>query len=118
MYVWMDDILIYFKTVEEHREHLKKMLNILRSNKFYAKRSTCEFFPSNVYYHVHIVTDEGILIDLRKIKVTIEWVIPRDTTKVQTFLGLASNYWRFVKGFIKIAISLIALLKGTFGSVN
>lgn len=94
------------------------MFNNLKSNKFYAKRSTCQFFPSRVQYLVHIVTYEGILIDLRKIKVTIEWVIPRDRTKVQSFLGLASNYRRFVKGFFKIAILFIALLKGTFDSVN
>lgn len=116
--VFMDDILIYSKTVEEHKEHLREVFKILRSNKLYAKRSKCKFFSTSVDYLGHIVSDQGILVDPTKVKSIAEWAIPRDKTEVRSFLGLASYYRRFVKGFSKVAAPLTALLKGKSDSIE
>jgi hypothetical protein len=66
--VFMDDILIFSKTVEEHQDHLQQVFEILRSNKLFAKISKCEFFSSCVDFLGHLISDEGILVDPRKIK--------------------------------------------------
>jgi len=65
--VFMDDILIYSKNVEEHKQHLKQIFEILRTNKLYAKLSKCTFFTSCIEFLGHLISDEGISIDLKKV---------------------------------------------------
>jgi hypothetical protein len=66
--VFMDDIFIFSKTVEEHQDHLRRVFEILRSNQLFAKLSKCEFFSTCVEFLGHLISDEGILVDPRKIK--------------------------------------------------
>ena len=68
MVVFIDDILIYSKSKEEHEEHLKIVLQKLREHQLYAKFSKCNFFKDKIQYLVHVVTKEGILVDPEKIK--------------------------------------------------
>ena len=99
--VFMDDILIYSKNVEEHKQHFKQIFEILRTNQLYAKLSKCAFFTSYVEFLGHLISDEGISVDPKKVKVVADWAIPKDKTEVRSFLGLASYYRRFVRGFLK-----------------
>ena len=116
--VFMDDILIYSKNVEEHKKHLRQVFDILRANKLFAKLSKCDFFTNSVEFLGHIISDEGIKVDPKKIKVIVDWAIPKDKTDVRSFLGLASYYRRFVRGFSKLAAPMTALLKGKVDSID
>ena len=109
--VFIDDILIYSKTREEHEEHLRITLETLRKEKLYAKFSKCEFWMEQVQFLGHIVSREGISVDPAKVEVVLNWERPRTPTEVRSFLGLAGYYKRFVKDFSKIATPLTKLTR-------
>ncbi|KAA3487552.1 DNA/RNA polymerases superfamily protein [Gossypium australe] len=109
--VFIDDILIYSRDVNEYAEHLRKVLQILRDKKFYAKFSKSEFWLKEVGFLGHIVSGDGIRVDLSKISAIVEWKPPRNVTEVRSFLGLAGYYRRFVKGFSMIATPITRLLQ-------
>ena len=97
--VFIDDILVYSNDQEDHDTHLRVVLETLRKEQIYAKLSKCEFWLREVSFLRHIVSKEGIRVDPKNIEVIIEWKPPRNVTEVRSFLGLASYYRRFVKGF-------------------
>ena len=109
--VFIDDILIYARDEQEHEQHLKIVLQTLREKKLYAKLSKCDFWLKEVSFLGHIVSAEGIRVDLAKIEVVVNWKPPRSVTEVRSFLGLAGYYRRFVKGFSIIASPLTRLLR-------
>ena len=86
------------------------MLETLRKEQLYAKLSKCEFWLGEVSFLGHIVSEEGIRVDPKKIKVIIEWKPPRNFTKVRSFQGLAGYYRRFVKGFLMTTTPMTRLL--------
>jgi hypothetical protein len=109
--VFIDDILIYSKSESDHEEHLRLVLQKLRDNQLYAKYSKCEFWIGEVPFHGHIISNEGISVDPAKVKEIVAWSIPTVVTEVQSFLGLAGYYQRFIEGFSKIAKPMISLLE-------
>ena len=109
--VFIDDILIYSQSETEHEHHLRIVLQRLREHRLYAKFSKCEFWLPQVSFLGHIVSKDGILVDPSKIEVVKNWPKPTSVTKVQSFLGLASYYKRFVEGFSKIATPLTELTR-------
>src|SRR6187455_1920428 len=84
--VFIDDILIYSKTEEEHAEHLRVVLETLREHKLYAKFSKCEFWLSEVAFLGHVVSAGGISVDPEKIKAILDWKSPTSVTEIRSFL--------------------------------
>ena len=87
------------------------MLETLRKEQMYVKMSKCEFWLKEVSFLGHIVSEEGIRVDLRKIEVSLEWKPQRSVTEVRSFLGLAGCYRRFIKGFFMTAAPMTRLLQ-------
>ena len=107
--VFIDDILIYSRSKEEHGEHLRLILELLRKEKLYAKFSKCEFWIREVKFLGHVVSQEGIHVDPSKIEAIQNWRTPKTPTEIRQFLGLAGYYRRFIANFSKLAKPLTAL---------
>ncbi|QRW04602.1 Retrotransposable element Tf2 protein [Ceratobasidium sp. AG-Ba] len=90
--VYMDDILIFSEKEEDHAEHVKEVLKILRENNLYAKLSKCEFFVKKVIFLGLVITPEGISMEEEKIKAIMEWSAPRKIKEVQAFLGFDTKF--------------------------
>jgi hypothetical protein len=109
--VFIDDILIYFNSAEEHGQHLRVVLKRLRMHKLYAKFSKCDFWLKKVAFLGHILTAEGVAVDPEKVEVVSHWQQPTNVCEVKSFLGLAGYYRRFIEGFSKIARPMTELLR-------
>jgi hypothetical protein len=109
--VFIDDILIYSRSMEEHEEHLRIVLQWLWDHQLYAKFNKCEFWIKKVPFLGHVVSPEGIAVDPSKVKEVLEWNPPTTVSEVQSFLGLAGYYRRFIPNFSKIVKSITELLK-------
>ncbi|GJU91178.1 putative reverse transcriptase domain-containing protein [Tanacetum coccineum] len=100
--VFIDDILIYSKTKEEHDAHLRLILELLKKEEFYAKFSKCDFAVGVEFLDCGL-DSEGIHVDPAKIESIKDWESPKTPTEIRQFLGLAGYYRRFIEGFSKIA---------------
>ncbi|KAA3480760.1 DNA/RNA polymerases superfamily protein [Gossypium australe] len=109
--VCIDDILIYSRDENVHAEHLRTVLQVLQGKQLYAKFSKIEFLLKEVRFLGHIVSGDGIRVDPRKILTIVEWQPPKNVSEVRSFLGLASYYRQFVKGFSMIATLMTRLLQ-------
>ncbi|GBG80130.1 hypothetical protein CBR_g30497 [Chara braunii] len=107
--VYLDDILVYSRTLEEHLEHLRRVLEMLHRAKYEANRDKCEFVRQELEYLGHFVTPQGISPLSNKIQGIQDWPELRNVTNVRSFLGLASYYQRFIKGYSKISAHLSKL---------
>ncbi|XP_028074359.1 uncharacterized protein LOC114276745 [Camellia sinensis] len=101
--VFIDDILVYSRSEEEHEKHLRIVLQVLRDNKLYAKASKCEFWLKEVKFLGHVVSKNGILVDPTKVEAVLDWRQPKTMSEINSFLGLASYYRRFIQDFSKLA---------------
>ncbi|MCI29905.1 retrotransposon protein, partial [Trifolium medium] len=99
--VFIDDILIYSRSEEEHAEHLRIVLQVLKEKKLYAKLSKCEFWMKEISFIGHVISSEGIVVDPAKVEVVLQWSTPESVAKIRSFLGLAGYYRRFIEGFSK-----------------
>jgi hypothetical protein len=109
--VFIDDILVYSKTEEEHEEHLRLVLGTLRKHQLYAKFSKCQFWLKEVGFFGHVLSGGGLSVDPSLIKSIMECQPPTNPTEVRSFLGLAGYYRKFVEGFSSIAKPMTLLLK-------
>ncbi|GJR54165.1 putative reverse transcriptase domain-containing protein [Tanacetum coccineum] len=103
MIVFIDDILIYSKNKQEHKEHLKLILELLKKEELYAKFSKCEFWIPKVQFLGHVIDSKGIHVDPAKIESIKDWASPKLPTEIRHFLGLVGYYRRFIEGFSKIS---------------
>jgi len=109
--VFIDDILIYSRTQEEHADHLRVVLKILRDHQLYGKLSKCEFWLEEVQFLGHVISAKGIAVDPAKIETVLKWERPKTVTEVRSFLGLAGYYRRFVGRFSKKVNPLTQLIR-------
>jgi hypothetical protein len=109
--VYLDDILIYSNTPEEHAKHLRLVLSALRKAQLYCKLSKCSFFQTQVDYLGHLITDKGVTVNPRKLEAILAWPAPTNVGEVRSFLGLVQYYVKFVANFAEIAFPLTQLFK-------
>ena len=109
--IFIDDILVYSQTEEEHAEHLRQVLQMLRQNELYAKYEKCRFWLKEVQFLGHIISDRGISVDPGKVSAVREWGHPTTPTEIHSFLGLVGYYRRLIRGFSKIAGPLTHLTR-------
>ena len=109
--VFIDDILVYSGSLEEHSEHLRIVLQTLRERQLYAKLSKCQFWLDRVAFLGHVISVEGVSVDPHKIEAVVNWKPPKKVSEVRSFLGLARYYKNFVEGLSKIAAPLTKLTR-------
>nr|GEY17718.1 putative reverse transcriptase domain-containing protein [Tanacetum cinerariifolium] len=100
--VFIDDIMNYSKSKEEHEEHLKLILELLKKEELYAKFLKYDFWLSKVQFLSHVIDSEGVHVDPAKIESIKDWASPKSLTEIFQFLGLVGYYRRFIEGFSKI----------------
>jgi len=108
---YIDDILIYSKSLKEHHIHVKKVLKKLLENNLYVKLEKCEFDVSETAFLGYILSKDGLKVDPNKIKAILDWPVPTTVKEVQSFIGLCNYYRIFIKDFAKIARPLHKLTR-------
>ena len=111
MVVFIYNILVYSRSKKQHADHLRMVLKTLEAHKLYAKLRKCDFWLGKVHFFGHMVSQEGISVDPGKIEAIVNWLWPTNVFEVQSFLGMARYYRRFVEGFSKLAMPLTKLLR-------
>lgn len=111
--VYLDDILIYSKTEEEHRQHVRHVLDRLRKAKLIGNLKKCEFGKRELVFVGYKVTPQGILPDPAKVQSIKNWPALTNVQEVRSFIGLAQYYRRFIPNFASIAAPLTDLTRGT-----
>jgi len=109
--VFLDDILIYSPDLDCHLAHLEQVLETLKTNQLYLKKSKCSFAQGQVEYLGHVISGRGVATASDKIEAMLQWPVPKTVTDVRAFLGLTGYYRRFVKDYGCIAKPLTQLLK-------
>jgi len=113
--VFLDDIIIYSNSLEEHKRHVALVLARLKEAKLYAKKSKCTFFQREVEFLGHYVGTNGLRVMDDKLAAVASWPVPARVRDVRAFLGLTGFYRRFVRGYSEIALPLTALTRTVTG---
>lgn len=108
--LYLDDIVVFSSTVEQHLERLEVVLKRLQSENLKVKLSKCAFFQRQVHYLGHVISDKGVSTDPSKVEVVANWQPPTTVSDLRSFLGFASYYRRFVEGFARLAAPLHKLV--------
>ena len=109
--IYLDDILVYSSNDSDHRHHVRQVLRRLRTNKLYAKHDKCEFHARQVEFLGFIVNPNGVSMDIDKVSAIVDWPTPKNLREVQSFLGFANFYRRFIDNYSKLATPLHALTR-------
>ncbi|XP_016492053.1 putative mitochondrial protein AtMg00860 [Nicotiana tabacum] len=109
--VYLDDIVVCGQTLEEHLEHLRKVLVRLREHELYTKLSKCFFTQKRIDFLGHVIKEGKIKMDQQKIQVITDWMPPKDIHVLRAFLGVCNFYRQFMKNYSLIAVLLTKLLK-------
>ncbi|MCO5561295.1 hypothetical protein L7F22_014916 [Adiantum nelumboides] len=109
--VFFDDVIIYSKSMEEHKKHLQVIFQALRDNKLFINQKKSEFFLQEIQYLGHIISKSGIRMDPSKLEVIKEWPNPRNLHELRSFIGMCAYYRRFIEKFSLIAGPLHDLTK-------
>ena len=109
--VFMDDILVYSKNLDDHVKHLRIVLQLLQQHRLTAKMSKCSFAQHQLEYLGHIISDKGVSTDPDKTAVMLQWPVPTNFTELRGFLGLTGYYRKFVQYYGLLAKPLTCLLQ-------
>jgi hypothetical protein len=112
--VYIDDILIYSDTLEDHVSHVRKVLAALQDAGLYLKPEKCEFHTTETEFLGFIISHNGISMDPRKVQTIQDWETPENVHDVQVFLGFANFYRRFIKGYSRVCRPLFKLLQKNY----
>ncbi len=104
--LYLDDVIVFSSTVEQHLERLERVLQRFRHHDLKVKHSKCCFFQKEVRYLGHVISSEGVSTDPEKIQAVAEWARPQTAKELRSFLGFARYYRRFVQGIANIAAPL------------
>ena len=107
--VIMDDILIYSQYEEEHEDHLRVVLQLLRGHQLYVKFSKCEFWLIEVRFLGHVVSASGVSMDPEKVEAVMSWERLKSVFEIRSFLGLVGYYRRFIEDFSRLAAPMTRL---------
>ena len=111
VWVFIDDILVYSKSKEEHEDHLCIVLRVLWEHQLYAKFSKCDLYKPQIQYLGHIISETGIDVYLEMIKAIKDWPTPTSVTNIRSFFGLAGYYRNIIENFLRIACPMTTLQK-------
>ncbi|XP_041430600.1 uncharacterized protein LOC121397614 [Xenopus laevis] len=109
--IYLDDILVFSNSLEDHRVHMKKVLSRLRTHQLYAKLEKCIFEQDSVEFLGFFITPQGIQMDSRKVSAILDWPAPTSRKAVQRFIGFANFYRKFVKNFSQIISPITSLTR-------
>ncbi|XP_061359324.1 uncharacterized protein LOC133303430 [Gastrolobium bilobum] len=109
--VFFDDILVYNNSLDQHCDHLKIVLDVLRQNHFAANKKKCTFVENELEYLGHLISKEGVKADHHKLEAMSQWPTPTNVKGLRGFLGLTGYYRRFVRQYGQVAHPLTQLLK-------
>jgi hypothetical protein len=109
--VYLDDILVCSKNDEDHEKHVRQVLQRLREHKLYARLSKCTFFTETIQCLGHVIGPDGIKPNPALVKTIVEFPQPRTLMELQSFLGLANYYRKFIKNYSKISLQLTDTLQ-------
>jgi hypothetical protein len=112
--IYLDDILVFSKTPEEHLQHIKEVLETVKANHLSLKTKKCHFFRQELKFLGHIISKDGIKPDPEKVQAVVNWDEPTNQTQVRGFLGMTTYFKRYIKGYAKIAAPLMELTKDVY----
>ena len=109
--VYLDDILIYSEDPAKHPDHVREVLAQLRENDLFCKPEKCEFHTDRIEFLGYVVSPDGVSMDEKKIKTILDWPEPRNVRDIQSFLGFANFYRRFIHNYSALSVPLTRLTR-------
>ena len=110
--IYFDDILVFSKTMEEHVEHLKVILDILQNERLFINPEKSQFCKDKLIFLGSVISANGLSMDPEKVKAILEWPIPQNITEVKSFHGLVNFYKRLIRNFSGINAPLTDCTRG------
>ena len=107
--VFLDDIIVYSKNEEECKEYLTMALQVFRKHKLYVKLNKCGFYKKWIQYLGHVILEEEIIVDQKKIEAIMDWPTPKNVMDFISFMGFVGYYRRFIEVFSKITHPITSL---------
>ena len=110
--VYLDDILIFSKTKEEHLEHIRQVLQKFKEEQLLINLKKCSFMQEEIMYLGFVISVDGLKMDLEKVKAILEWPTPENVGEVRSFHSLASLYRKIIRSFSAIGNAMIETMRG------
>jgi len=109
--VYLDDILIYSQDLASHKNHVREVLRRLRKHRLYAKPEKCEFHSTSMEYLGYLLSPDGLTMSNEKVQAIVDWPEPQKVKDIQSFLGFANFYRRFIYNYLDIVVPLTRLTR-------